>query len=389
MASAPTAAVQHATNHPKKHHRSAHHHAREYTLRKHVHRPGIYRVSVVVTSHTGRRAAVRLEIGKHTRDAKTDKSKRTTVVRADVTVHGDVVTIHGVPLRGHVTVRVRLRRIAGLPKPKPAPGPGLTSGSTGSSGTTSGTTSAGTPVPTGVPGTWNLIFNDDFTESSLNTSLWSTGWFGSGITVGVGGASEPECYDPSHVVVGGGELDINFTQETETCGGSSHAYTTGIVTTNGKFSFTYGLVEFRAWLPTTSSGQVADWPDLWLDGQTWPADGEIDDAEGLGGSLCAHYHGPTDGGNGAGAGGGTGCPAGTFTGGWHTFSADWEPGIVTYYYDGKDIGCLETSGTACGPNNQTIAGAPMYIILSLGSNPDYTITAPTSLRVAYVRVWQH
>jgi hypothetical protein len=31
----------------------------------------------------------------------------------------------------------------------------------------------------------------------------------------------------------------------------------------------------------------------------------------------------------------------------------------------------------------------MYLILSLGSNPADTITAPTSLRVAYVRVWQH
>lgn len=47
------------------------------------------------------------------------------------------------------------------------------------------------------------------------------------------------------------------------------------------------------------------------------------------------------------------------------------------------------SGSACGATNTTIAGAPMYLILSLGSNPDYTITAPTSLRVAYVRVWQH
>jgi hypothetical protein len=31
----------------------------------------------------------------------------------------------------------------------------------------------------------------------------------------------------------------------------------------------------------------------------------------------------------------------------------------------------------------------MYLILSLGSNPKFTITAPTRLRVAYVRVWQH
>jgi beta-glucanase (GH16 family) len=245
------------------------------------------------------------------------------------------------------------------------------------------------PVPVGVAGSWRLIFDDEFTGSSLDKSHWSAGWFGSGITAGVGGSSEPECYDPSHIVEGNHELDINFTKQTETCDGGSHPYTSGIITTIGKFNFTYGLIEFRAWLPTTSNGRVADWPDLWVAGQHWPTDGEIDVAEGLFGSLCAHYHGPTDDGAGIGPGSATGCPSGTFTGGWHTFAADWEPGIVTWYYDGHEIGCLETSGKDCGATNTTIAGAPMYIILSLGSNRSATITAPSSLRVAYVRVWQH
>jgi beta-glucanase (GH16 family) len=242
--------------------------------------------------------------------------------------------------------------------------------------------------PVGVPGSWNLIFDDEFNRHGLDP-LWSAGWFGSGITAGVGGASEPECYDPSHIVEGNHELEVKFTKQTETCDRGSHPYTSGIVTTNGKFSFSYGVIEFRAWLPTASNGRVADWPDLWVAGQDWPTDGEIDVAEGLFGSLCAHYHGPTDDGAGIGAGSASGCPSGTFTGGWHTFAADWEPGIVTWYYDGHEIGCLETSGKDCGATNTTIAGAPMYIILSLGSTTAYTITAPASLRVAYVRVWQH
>jgi hypothetical protein len=47
------------------------------------------------------------------------------------------------------------------------------------------------------------------------------------------------------------------------------------------------------------------------------------------------------------------------------------------------------SGSACGATNTTIAGAPMYLILSLGSDPNGTITAPTSRRIDYVPVWQH
>jgi hypothetical protein len=31
----------------------------------------------------------------------------------------------------------------------------------------------------------------------------------------------------------------------------------------------------------------------------------------------------------------------------------------------------------------------MYLILSIGSNPANTITAPTSMRLQYVRVYQH
>ncbi|HEV3266152.1 MAG TPA: hypothetical protein VG014_11555, partial [Acidimicrobiales bacterium] len=45
-----------------------------------------------------------------------------------------------------------------------------------------------TPTPTSGPvgaGPWNMAFDSEFNGSSLDTSQWSTGWFGSGITTGV------------------------------------------------------------------------------------------------------------------------------------------------------------------------------------------------------------
>lgn len=346
-------------------------------VRKHV-APGLYNVKVVVSAKSTAVDKVSLQIGAAKAQSVTAHRHAPATVNEHVTVAGRVLAVRATGSLARPRVKIKLAKLQVAPTPAPAPAPAATP------------SVATAPVPTGVSGSWHLIFDDEFNGSALNTQYWSTGWFGSGITGGISGASEPECYDPSHVVEANGALDLNFTQETETCDGGSHPYTSAMVTTDGKFSFTYGLVEFRVWLPTTSNGQVADWPDIWTDGQDWPTDGEIDVAEGLGGSICAHYHGPTNNGAGTGAGSGdTGCPPGTYTGGWHTFAADWEPGIVTYYYDGKDIGCLETSGSACGPANETIAGAPMYLILSLGSNPDYTITAPTSLRIDYVRVWQH
>jgi hypothetical protein len=352
-------------------------------LRKSVPRPGMYSVHVTIAWPAAQRGEVKLKIGSHTRKVMAhDGRRRKTVVHATVAVKGRVLKIHETRLRGHPKLRMRLERVGNLrvtsvvavKPPAPATAPS-TAGSSGSS------TTNGPLVPTGVPGTWNLIFDDEFTGTSLNAANWSTGWFGSGIT-GAVSSSEPECYDPSHVVEANSELDLNLTQESESCGGKTQPYTSGIVTTNGKFSFTYGFVEVRAWLPALANGQAADWPAIWLDGQSWPNDGEIDLMEGLGGSVCAHWHGPTNGGAGYGAGGGTGCPAGTFTGGWHTFAADWEPGSVTFYYDGKDIGSVTNS-------TSTITGFPMYVILNLAGEPGGGTTAPATLRIKYVRVWQH
>ena len=93
--------------------------------------------------------------------------------------------------------------------------------------------------------------------------------------------------------------------------------------------------------------------------------------EGLGGSAAHHFHSPS------------GSPgtqvSGNFTG-WHTYAADREPGVVTYFYDGTQVGQITTGITA----------APMYIIL------DYAVSSavggPTSvdqtMKVDDVRVWQ-
>jgi beta-glucanase (GH16 family) len=345
--------------------------SRSVVVRKHVPSPGRYNVSIVVSGQSDAANRVAVKVGTARTYVVTTSPNRPTTVTAQVVVTGRVLTVRASGRSAPPRLKIELTKLETLPGGVALPA-----------------SASGSIEPLEVAGTWHLIFDDDFAGSSLDPT-WSTGWFGSGITGGIGGAPEPECYDPSHVVQANGELDINFTKQTESCDGASHPYTTGIVTTNGNFDFTYGYIEFRAWLPTTSDGQVADWPDLWTDGQHWPADGEIDVVEGLDGAACAHWHGPTDNGAGFGAGGGTGCPAATLTGGWHTFGADWEPGIVTWYYDGTDIGCVASSGTECGGVNSIVTSSPMYLILSLGSNPDYTITAPTSLRVAYVRVWQH
>jgi glycosyl hydrolase family 16 len=243
------------------------------------------------------------------------------------------------------------------------------SGSTGTGGATGA--SSTTPLPNGIAGNWSMIFDDEFNNTSLNSSDWNTGWFGTGVTGPVNSA-ETDCYSPNQVSETGGSLNIAASQQSSTCNGTTEPYTTGLVNTNGKFQFTYGAFEARIWMPGTGGNTIDDWPAFWADGQSWPTDGEIDVVEGLSGSPCYHFH-YTGGGPG-------GCTTLTGAGGgWHTYAADWEPGSITFYYDGVEVG-QQTTG---------VTSAPMYLILNLGVSNGGPTLAPASMKVDYVRVWQH
>ena len=233
------------------------------------------------------------------------------------------------------------------------------------------TTSGAVEPVASVPGPWHLAFDSEFSGTTLNTTKWSTGWFGSGITNGVNSLNQA-CMDPAQVSVSGGALNLTAITKTETCAGVTQPYASGMVTTNGLFDFTYGYMEARVWLPGT--GGVADWPAFWTIGPTWPASGEIDVMEGMGGLVSAHLH------NGNSSTGPL-TMGGTFTGGWHTFACDWEPGSLTFYYDGTNIGSF-TSG---------VPSVQQYLILDLALSSTITSpnTTPATMKVDYVRVWQH
>ncbi len=230
------------------------------------------------------------------------------------------------------------------------------------------TSSSASPSPVGVPGNWHLTWSDEFNGSALDTTKWSTGWFGSGVT-GPVNSYEQECYDPSQVSVADGDLNLAAIAKPQTVHGTTYPVTSGMVTTMGKFTFTYGVVEARIYLPGTN-GQIDDWPAFWADGTgAWPMTGELDVMEGLGGSAAYHFHSP--------AGGPGASVSGNFTG-WHTYAADWQPGVVTYYYDGKQVGQITTG----------ITSSPMYLILNEAvGGAGSPIVTPATMRVDYVRVW--
>lgn len=230
------------------------------------------------------------------------------------------------------------------------------------------------PQPTGIAGSWHLVLNSNFTGPSLPPD-WRANWFGAAAPIA---PTEIDCYSPNNVTFpGDGTLNLLVTAQSSTCAGGAQPYTAAIISTNpddGRstpgFEYTYGALEARIYLPA-DNGKIADWPAFWANGQNWPISGEDDVLEGLGGCAFWSFHNAE--------GMRHGCVR-SLGPGWHTFASDWEPGSLTYYYDGVAVESLTTG----------ITSAPMYLVLNNvvhADRPD--VTEPDAMKVQYVRVWQH
>jgi hypothetical protein len=219
------------------------------------------------------------------------------------------------------------------------------------------------PASLGAPTT--MVLDDEFNTGSLNTSLWSPDWFGSGKV------SNGTVMLSSNVSVGANGLALQL----------NSPQSGGLVSTNpddgqpGHTGFQIAptatkpvFVEFKATLPATASGTVANWPALWLDGQVWPEDGEIDVMEGLGGSAAFHIHYGS--GSGQAQGGSANSSPGT-----HTYGVLWTTTGFTFVYDGAVVGTATESLTS-----------PMYLIME-NSNINLDGVFPATMYVRYVRVW--
>ncbi len=103
--------------------------------------------------------------------------------------------------------------------------------------------------------------------------------------------------------------------------------------------------------------------------------GEIDVVEAYGNDGTEyHYHY-------AGCGGDCG-PGGRVilvgaTSSWNTYAVDWEPGVITWYYDGVPVWQYTTG----------VVSKPMYLVLNLSVTVNEA-AVPAILRADYIRVWQ-
>lgn len=239
---------------------------------------------------------------------------------------------------------------------------------------------AGARQPLGIRGKWRMILNSPFTGTTLNTAVWRTGWFGTGIT-GPVNSNEIACYSSGNITMpGDGAVSLSVTRTPSRCSGNRRNYTGAILSSNpldgrhrgGGFQYRYGVLQARVYVP--GGLRVANWPAVITLGQNWPTDGEDDVMENLEGTVCAHFHSP-----GYAPGGNLGNCDPTVTPGWHIVSSNWEPGSISWYYDG-----VEVAHAARG-----VTSEPMYIVLlNSVSTKAPGLARNASMRVSYVRVWQ-
>jgi beta-glucanase (GH16 family) len=239
---------------------------------------------------------------------------------------------------------------------------------------------AATPQPVGISGDWAMVMDSEFDNgSALNTNVWTSGWFGTGVTDPVS-TLEDDCYNSNNVIPTSTALDLDVTHQSSTCSGKTYPYTGSLISTqpngsNTGFEYTYGVLEARVYIPAAANGSmISNWPGVWA--TTTPSTdsaggyGEDDIVEGLAGQGCYHFHDSAE---------APGYCDTTLTPGWHTFASDWQPGSITYYYDGVDVGSITSVPTT----------QPMYVALDNTVSADnLNIASADAMQVQYVRVWQ-
>jgi len=266
-----------------------------------------------------------------------------------------------------------------------------------------------------IPGQWNLVWSDEFTGNSLDSSKWTCDE-GNGLVLNSGqivwgwGNNELEYYTgrPENVYVQGGMLHIRAQREEY---GHCH-YTSAKLITKDHFAKMYGRFEFMAKLPV-GKGM---WPALWLLPQdnaygTWPSSGEIDIVESRGqeptkvlgtlhfGSVGSGHDWVED---------DFTFPPGQTINQFHVYDLVWEPGVMRYYVDGTLYATKRWWWSSSHPNvggrhdrpDDSVVNAwpapfnkPFYIIMNLAiggnflGNPDATTVFPQEMLVKYVRVY--
>lgn len=266
-------------------------------------------------------------------------------------------------------------------------------GSDDGGGTTGGGNTETISIPTtgfNSPSSYDgmtMVWEDQFEGNSLDIASWTheTGTGNNGW-----GNNELQSYRSNNTTLQDGHLII--TAKEESVGGSN--YTSSRIISKDKKTFRYGRIDIRAVLPR---GQGI-WPAVWMLGSNfetvgWPASGEIDIMEMIGGNGRDNtVHGTVhwqNAGQHANFGGSNSLSSGVFNDEFHVFSIEWDATQIKWLLDGQQYHVISTT-----PSELDEFRRNFFFILNLavGGNwpgsPNSTTSFPQHLIVDFVRVFQ-
>ncbi len=194
-----------------------------------------------------------------------------------------------------------------------------------------------------MPSSWQCVFSDDFSGSSLDSTKWGSIAYESGWKPANTSWKYHQSQDPGLATVVGDCLKLkaeygNYMNQAKYQGSVAQdamTYACGGVNTRNTFTFKYGYVEIRA----AFTHQHGLWPALWMmptNGGTWPQGGEIDIMEHLGTEQFARQtiHYTTDGATAASREKKTNLSDQWGGTGMHTYGMRWMENEVAFYVDG-------------------------------------------------------
>ena len=235
---------------------------------------------------------------------------------------------------------------------------------------------------------YNLVWHDEFDGTSLNTSDWTYETGGHGW-----GNQELQYYRQENTEVKDGLVII--TAKKESFGGRQ--YTSSRLKTQGKQSFTYGRMDIRAALPFGKG----IWPAIWMLGESftsvsWPACGEIDIMEMVGGNSGQYSNSKVYGtvhwehnGDHADYGGSNRLSEGYFSDAFHVFSIEWDENEIRWYRDNMKFHTMDITGAQLSEFHEDF-----FFILNVAvggqwpGSPNSETVFPQQMAVDYVRVFQ-
>jgi beta-glucanase (GH16 family) len=240
-----------------------------------------------------------------------------------------------------------------------------------------------TPNPTPTPTGWTLSWADEFNGTALDTGKWNIEVNGDG-----GGNGELQYYTarPENIRVTGGNLVIEARKEAY----NGKQYTSGRITTQGKFSQAFGRMEARIKIPTGKG----TWPAFWMLGNSintvsWPRSGEIDIMEHVNNDAPNYGTIHWADANGNHVSYGNPSAALDFSQ-FHVYAIEWDTSAIRWYVDGVKFSEANIAG---GINNTQAFQSPFFLLLNLAvggqwpGSPDGSTVFPSQMLVDYVRVY--